>query len=378
MRFEEMAQELVEATSRLVGGRIINIMNTKGVIISSTERDRIGTIHAGACEVIRSGRAVAIEKNAINQYPGAREGYNMPVYSGGNLIAVVGIFGNPDEVRETANLLAVYTAKCIELNAVALQQQVTSEMRTRYLHLLLALSPSDDEMLASLGSALCIQQKFPIRVILIRINTGQDALHEQQKMNRLAESLLYHQLINSQCDVWGTVNNRLVIVKSGMTKSEDKYTARMNQCLEDCMKEAFHLCIGGLCFNSKDIKRSYEETSALCFCTKEPTVSDITKTDCKFRYLMQNTYAREKHDIDEMYEILKTKFSDGELNSLMETAACYYQKKCSVNLAADELHIHKNTLQYRLHKLWDALDLNDSDPFIKEYFMRLCFMRHEG
>ena len=52
MHFEEIARELVQTTSRLVRGRIINIMDTEGRIVASTEKSRIGSRHAGACQVL--------------------------------------------------------------------------------------------------------------------------------------------------------------------------------------------------------------------------------------------------------------------------------------------------------------------------------------
>jgi sugar diacid utilization regulator len=376
MCFEEMAQELVEATSRLIGGRVINIMNTEGVIISSTEKRRIGTVHAGACEVIRTGRSVAIEKEAVGRYPGAREGYNVPVCSGGRIIAVVGIFGNPEEVRETASLLAVYTAKYFEQSAVAQQQQVSVELRTRYLHLLLALSPSDEGMLESLSSALCIRQEFPVRVFVLYLSgADRDALSGQQKLNRAAENLLFHRLIRGECDVWGTVDNSLVLVKSGMTGDEDQYADQVCRCIRDGLEEPFQLCIGSLCSSAKSIKQSYEEAAALV--AENAEISDITKVSCKFRYLMRNTCVRESHHVDEMYGALKAAFSGRELEVFLDTAACYYQEGGSVSRAAARLHVHKNTLQYRLHRIWETLGLDDSSAFIREYFLRLCLLRHE-
>ena len=41
MLLEDLAKELVEVTSSLVGGRTVNIMNTDGIIVRSEER-RVG------------------------------------------------------------------------------------------------------------------------------------------------------------------------------------------------------------------------------------------------------------------------------------------------------------------------------------------------
>ena len=50
LEFSSMAQDFVEATSSLVGGRTINIMDREGTIIASTEKERIGTFHQWASD----------------------------------------------------------------------------------------------------------------------------------------------------------------------------------------------------------------------------------------------------------------------------------------------------------------------------------------
>ena len=56
MLLEELAEDLVSATSGLLDGRIINIMNPDGIIIASTQPERIGTFHKGARDAAVSAR----------------------------------------------------------------------------------------------------------------------------------------------------------------------------------------------------------------------------------------------------------------------------------------------------------------------------------
>ena len=60
IQFDKFAQKLVETTSFLLGGRIVNIMNKDGYIIASTEKHRIGTVHQGAVEVMATGREIRL------------------------------------------------------------------------------------------------------------------------------------------------------------------------------------------------------------------------------------------------------------------------------------------------------------------------------
>lgn len=376
MRFEEMAQDLVQATSRLIGNRIINIMDTDGMIIASTQKQRVGTVHEGACEAIRTRRAVAIQKSDVSRYAGAREGYNIPVFSGRRILAVVGIFGDPDEVCDMTRLLAVYTAQCMEQNSFAIQRQISDELRTKYLQMLVALSTSGNEMLVSLSDALRISHQFPARVLVVRLTSTENALQEFQVFNQIVEVLRYQQMLNAENDVWGVIDNRLVILKSALPKSDPKFCARLHQAVRDCTTIPFQLCAGGFCSALKEVERTYQEALSLC---DEAVVglSDITDANCKFQALMRVTCAREQHLIAEMHQTLLTAFGEKELGVLLLSASCYYNEGGSVNKAADILQIHKNTLQYRLHRLWDALALGECGAFIKEYFLRLCIRYHQ-
>ena len=55
MAFAGYAQDFVEATSKLVKGRTINIMDRRGCIVASTEKERIGTFHAEPTRCSRRG-----------------------------------------------------------------------------------------------------------------------------------------------------------------------------------------------------------------------------------------------------------------------------------------------------------------------------------
>ncbi|MEG1069414.1 MAG: sugar diacid recognition domain-containing protein [Ruthenibacterium sp.] len=377
MEFEKMAQNLVEATSHLIGGRVINIMDTKGVILASTDKTRIGTVHEGACEVIRTGRAVAIEKSEVGRYPGAKEGYNLPVMSGSRIIAVVGIFGNPSDVNDVANLLAVYVANCIEQNAVAMQKKVADELRMQYLQMLLSLAPGDQEMLASLSDGLRIQQQFPARVFVVQLSVHQNMRSVLQIFSRASEELQRGHYLLSDCDVWGVIDNRLVLVKSKMNQSEPKFCTRLYDFLSACIGGAFQLCAGMLCNGIKDVKTSYQQALSICVAGGEG-VRDITDPTCKFYAMMRSTCAHEQYEIAQRYAALEQALGAEDLDILLNTADIYYAEDCSVTRAAEGLHIHKNTLQYRMHRLWDALQLSTCSAFIKQYFLRLCIEYHKS
>ena len=84
--FALLAQKIVDSTSCFVKTRTINIMNTKGIIIASSDISRIGTIHEGALEVVKTGLTVEIPVEKLHQYMGAKEGINTPIINNGKML----------------------------------------------------------------------------------------------------------------------------------------------------------------------------------------------------------------------------------------------------------------------------------------------------
>lgn len=374
MHFEELAQQLVQTASNLLNGRIVNIMDTRGIIVASTEAHRIGTRHEGACQVLRTRRPVAIHREELDLYPGAKEGYNLPVWNDGQLTAVVGIFGNPDEVRDSAHILAAYTEQFFRQHALDQRARVAGELRSSYLRMVLStLSPDASEQLAILAEALNLHLRFPVLVMALRVPSVSSPCDQQQLLDRAIEELIFRHLVTPSCDVWAIMENRLMLLKSAADTPASPLP-RMVAALEHALGRPVQLCVGTPCTNVRQIHRAGAEASLLCD-LERTGVLDIQDPSCRFFYLMQRTVLRESGFIDDMLEKLVRQFGDKELDVLLTTACVYYQCCGSVNQAATQLHIHKNTLQYRLHRLWDILCPGDESPFEREYLLRLCIMR---
>ena len=160
-----MAEDLVSATSGLLDGRIINIMNPDGIIIASTQPERIGTFHKGARNAAVSGKPVSIRPDQIQEYSGAREGYNMPLRVGGNIIGVVGIYGEPSEIRYLAHLVEVYTEKYYQLEALIRPQYAQGALKSILLSKLLEGSAKSIAEAETLIKSRNLTLRYPVRVL---------------------------------------------------------------------------------------------------------------------------------------------------------------------------------------------------------------------
>lgn len=74
----KMAQDIVARTMRIIDTNI-NVMDARGRIIGSGDRERIGELHEGALLVLSQGRVVDIDDAVARHLHGVRRGINLPL-----------------------------------------------------------------------------------------------------------------------------------------------------------------------------------------------------------------------------------------------------------------------------------------------------------
>lgn len=98
---KRIAQQIVDAVKD-VCGRNINFIDVNGMIIASTDEQRINTFHEVGRQVVLSKTTLEVREDT--QYFGTQKGVNIPIFHHGSVIAVIGISGEPDQVRKYAYL----------------------------------------------------------------------------------------------------------------------------------------------------------------------------------------------------------------------------------------------------------------------------------
>lgn len=96
-----LAQQIVDTVKDLCGQNV-NFIDCSGIIFASTDPDRIGDFH----EIGRQAAITrkVIEVSADDCFTGTQKGVNLPICHNQEIIAVIGITGEPEEVRKFAQL----------------------------------------------------------------------------------------------------------------------------------------------------------------------------------------------------------------------------------------------------------------------------------
>lgn len=375
LEFSSMAQDFVEATSPLVGGRTINIMDREGIIIASTDQQRIGTFHQGAAEVIATGKPVLIETRDLPRYPGAKEGYNMPIFLEDDLIGVVGIFGCEEQMLNVANLLRVYVTQHFAQKAIAQKQSADTQVRCRLLGLLLLGDTGQLETISQLSALIPVQLVFPVKVIIIRADSRENTREQMGRYTQLFQNLVWQGALDRVRDVYGIQNSDCVIIHScpGGRHTDEALLKTISMVRQE---HSYRIALSGPCVRLADIPGGMKEANTLISMEGGP-VRNLEDNEFKIRYLI---YKSLLHGGSRYAESLYNRLLDSQdacqAQVLLVTAKVYYQERGSVQKAAERLHLHKNTLLYRMKRLFTLLGLEEETPFVKEFFVRLIFMYH--
>lgn len=75
---KQLADIIVKKTKELTQMNM-NVMDKEGMIISSSDPERIGMLHEGAIQVVRTGEEVIISPETMTtRWAGTKPGINMP------------------------------------------------------------------------------------------------------------------------------------------------------------------------------------------------------------------------------------------------------------------------------------------------------------
>ena len=183
------AQQIVDTVKEFCGYDI-NFINEKGMILASTDTLRIGTFHEGGMAALKNGESLEVFQD--DAFHGTQKGVNIPVLQDGKPSAVIGISGNPDEVRSYARLAERITRLILreqELNAAA---RTSTERKNYLIQSLLNGSPENPGYLLRLLKDFGLDPDSPKKIILIRLNSKNSSgsiSYAESRIQKLCDTL---------------------------------------------------------------------------------------------------------------------------------------------------------------------------------------------
>jgi carbohydrate diacid regulator len=119
----ELAEKIITEIQTIVGHKI-NIMNREGIILASSNPSRVGTYHSAAKYMIDNQLSI-LEIQDTLQFNDVKPGINLTILYEGEVIGVIGITGDSNEVKDYGLIIKKMTELLIR------QVHLTNNLKTR-------------------------------------------------------------------------------------------------------------------------------------------------------------------------------------------------------------------------------------------------------
>ncbi|HHY39688.1 MAG TPA: hypothetical protein GX502_00365 [Syntrophaceticus sp.] len=381
-----LAQNIVKNSMEIIK-KNINILDENGIIIASGDQSRINTFHEPSLEVIKTGKTVEIDKEQSSKIDGVLPGISLPITFGDKIIGVVGITGDPEEVRVYAQLLKNTVELMLQDAFLRQQLQVETGARDRFIHdLLKGRFENDMDLFRLRAKTLGCDIEVPrvamvIDIIKIggvplqdwvRCNAGRELKLEsmtsdvQRRLRQINEETSMITRVGR--DRFAILYNLPKGLKDEQLKNHlDSVARKLSDMLDKVFKMTVSIGIGNKANNYEEYSKSYREACLVLKITRKiwgtPSIYywDDIGVNIILEYLPEN--------IEEL--IVKTiKVLD---DNLKETVKTFFDCNLSVNKTANKLFVHRNTLTYRLDRV-NSLTGLDPRNFYDAMYLYLAIM----
>ena len=367
------AQKLVEKIMDNIDYEVnINIMNEYAEIIASGDKERIGKIHSGALEVIKNAKTIEYFDSVDSDKESTKPGINMPLIFNNEVIGVVGVTGNPNEIKLIANIVKMITEILIE-KEIDLDKKI-SKQRALNNYVYKIISKEVIHHISSINIwAENNSYNFNIErcVCIIKI----------EKTNNYKKTIDYItnkiQTITHKQDIITYIGNGLFIIIKSFNNTKNKTYNKILEVFFNNLKEEininFAIMCGCIVRRLEDIHNSYEQANFLC--------EYINNYDGLY---FIDDYILEYIILNEGYInaniILKNKLALIKKNSsFRETIITMSKYDMNINKTCEELNMHRNTILYRMKKIKDILNLepinNHTDRII--FYIMASLLKNE-
>lgn len=316
----EQGQSIVDKMMKVIPYNI-NVMDNVGTIIGSGQKERIGVAHEGAIEAIKSHKMVEIYYDG----EGAKKGVNLPIRFGGEVVGVIGISGNPDEVRAFAELVKVTAELLINQQDMMDEKRFRERLEEEFFYHWIYNTKEYEEDFIQRGKNLDIDISYLRRAVVIE---GQNI--EKEVIKKFLFKGEY---------VLNYYNNKILIL---IHKDRD-VKALINRILKKY--ENLEIAFGGperiVGVSAKQAIKALEIGKTLPLYNKVYDYEKVSIIDLVVKNGKSSSIVEEMKALEE----------EGEGSDLMKTLITFIKRNGEMSKVAEELHIHRNSLSYRLNKI---------------------------
>lgn len=350
----ELARRMIEKLIRYTDYHV-NLMNEKGIIIASTDREREGTFHEIAYDMIIKEKDIA-EVLEDESFLGVKSGINMSLEFDHKRIGVVGVTGDPSQVRSVAFIIRMSVESMLEYEIAKEQAERKRSTRDKFLNGLLYEDEIDQEGIEQAAKRLGYENKR-IRIPLLI------SFLNEVNISELLEQLKSNPRCSCQDILLSTKDDKLLLFISAPGSLEEvfcnyKYIAGeylsyfLNGLREK--KIGCNIYTGPVQSHFLNYRSSYQ----MCLWLERHIANSGIGV---YFYDHIDEYLKSQIPVIELHKIFGTfqvNMDEGFKVSFISQIDALYQNNYNLDSSSKKLFIHKNTMSFRLDKIRNLLGVN--------------------
>ena len=315
----------------------INVMDESGVIVGSGDIARIGTIHEGAVRAINKKHIIEIYEDSSGMKPGVNE----PIIINDKLIGVIGITGNPDEVRPFSKLVRVAATLLIEQCKIDKEAHNKRLNKQKFYYELTYRKIDYDNNFLELAKSYGIDLTKKSQAILV------DGNIKSKDLKMVCNKYPHH----------SEIGNKLVFF---ITHKED-YNDLIKRLTE--VNDVWKVSVGP---KEKFVAVSLEKAELTLEVGTKIKPSNLIYSYDEFRL-----FTSLSHENKELFiSLISSLDKSGKRLELIQTIQAYIEENGDINKIANKLKIHRNTLNYRLERITELTGKNPKN--LLDLFELIC------
>ncbi|MCD9479845.1 sugar diacid recognition domain-containing protein [Photobacterium phosphoreum] len=360
-----IARQIVDRTMKIIK-HSVNVMDSHGRIIGSGDPERLHQKHDGAILALNNHHIVEIDHATAQRLHGVKPGINLPIIFQQQAIGVVGISGDPNEVRNYGELVKMTAELIIEQAVLMTQVEWYKRHREELVMQLINDSNLDNDQLTTIAERLEIKLDQPRIATIIKVLPQDGEAFSLENLQHLVHLLEYPERDNLVA-ISSVSRNEVVVLKpitiNNNDWSRDLEQKRVYKLLKRIGKEANYsikIALGDYFPTIQGLAQSYLTAKA----TMEAAISND-------KYAQQQVFFYQDHILPVLLNKIKDEsWRYQQLQSpldrlkqhdprgiLLKTLTAFFDQNCDLAQTCQVLHIHRNTLRYRLDKIEQQTNL---------------------
>ena len=335
-QFDTLGHEMVTELANLINQQVI-LTDRRGFIQASTEAGRINQFHEGALMSMRKKTMLRMGHEESERLHGVRTGIVLPIIIDGEPIAVLGVTGDPDVIHPQAQLIL----RVAELFIQDSLKRKHKDEKVRDMEFFVfdwLTGTRKDERFLERGTLLGIDVTRYQQVAVLEVLD----LLEQFSVEEM-ETFASIQNIHPSMKMIRWAQNKILLL-----------LPEMNQETLKRRKKVKVVAGIGATVRYFDLAKSFGQAERAVDVAK--TSGEIVfEHELRLEIILQSIPDTVKEDF-----LKRTVAPLADKEELLNNLAVWFEENQSMQNTAQRLHIHKNTLSYRLQKIEQLTGLSVS------------------